>query len=89
MLGQQATPAIIYLVGFILFLAVGLLGTFWARAVQAYEVKLYSGLNPLVLVSFLQEYVESETYIWQMRIVGVFCLLAAGVMCHAILKWPG
>jgi hypothetical protein len=81
------TPVTIQVLGCILFLAVGLLGTLWARTVQTYELKLYSGLNPIPLLSFLQEYVGSESYIWQVRAVGAFCLFAAGVFFYALLQW--
>jgi hypothetical protein len=68
----------------ILFLAIGLLGTCWTRAVQSYELKLFE-FNPLLLTSYLREYVLSETYVWQVRIVGGMCLLAAGACFHALL----
>jgi len=80
---QQTT--ILHVVGFVLFLAVGLLGTFWARAVQTCELKLYAEFSPFSPVSFLEEYVGSEIYIWQVRMVGVACLGAAGALFYAVL----
>jgi hypothetical protein len=88
MVGPQATPLIFHVVAFILFLAIGLLGTFWARAVQAYELKFYSGFNPVLLVSFIQDYVKSEIYLWQIRILGVLCLIGAAVLFYTVPQWP-
>jgi hypothetical protein len=73
------------MVGFILLLAMGLLGTIGARVLQTYELKMYAGLNPLPAVSFLEEYVGSEIYVWQVRSVGCCCMVAAGVLFHAVL----
>lgn len=86
MVGQQTT--IIHVVGFILFLAMGLLGTFWARSLQTYELKLYAAFSPFSPVAFLEEYVGSEIYIWQVRMVGVACLGAAGALVYAVLASP-
>lgn len=72
------------MLGVVLFLAVGLLGTFWPRALQTDEPRLYSGHNP-VLRSLLHEDVRSETYAWQVWIIGGFCLAAAGARFYPIL----
>jgi len=87
MVGLQSSPAIMHLVGFLLFLLVGLLGTFWPREVQTYELRLYAGITPVAFVSFLQGYVGSETYVRQVRTIGVFCLIAAGALLYAALDW--
>jgi hypothetical protein len=59
-----------------------------STSAQSYELKLYAGYNPFLMVSFLKEYVGSEIYIWQVRIIGVCCLLAAGALFYALLPWP-
>ena len=76
------------IVGFVLFLAVGLLGAFWPRVVQAYELELYGRLNPIALTAFIRKYVQSEIYVWQMRLVGVLCLIAAAAMLRTIVGQP-
>ena len=86
MIEQQFAPVVIHGLGFVLFMAIGLLGTFWARSVQAYELTFYNSLNPYALLSFLQDYVGSEIYIWQVRIVGLVCLAAAAVLFYALLN---
>jgi len=86
MIEHHFAPVLVNGLGFILFMAVGLLGTFWARAVQAYELNFYNSLNPFVLLSFLQEYVGSELYLWQVRIIGVACLVAAAALFYALLN---
>ena len=73
------TEVFVKLIGFALFLAVGLLGAFWARAVQAYESRIAT-FNP-----FFQEYVASEIYLWQIRLVGAICLLVAGALIYPVI----
>lgn len=70
-----------------LFLAAGLLGTFWPRAVQTFELDCYGELSPFPLVSLLRKYVGSDVYISQLRIIGGFCLLAAGGLLYAVIQW--
>jgi hypothetical protein len=82
---SQVTALMAHVVGFILFFGVGLLGTFWPRAVQAYELELYSKLDPFDLGSFIRGYIQSDVYLWQMRLIGTACLIAAGVLLRTAL----
>lgn len=88
-MNQQTTPLAVPIIGFALFLAVGVLCTFYAEIVQRHATSDWSRkLSPVMQVPFLRRHLLSKAYIWELRVIGVLSLAAAAVILYSLLAWP-
>ena len=88
-MSYEATPVIVPVIGLIVFLAFGLLCTFYPHEVQRYVLSnRFAKLSPGMRLKFMRRHVESALYIWELRIAGFLCLASAGLIFWALLQWP-
>ena len=81
-MGHQILTVIAFLAGFVVFLLLGVLCTFYPGVVQRTEK-----IGPINLVpsfEFLRRYKARPEYIVQVRITGILALLGAGVGLYAL-----
>lgn len=88
-MSQESTPVIVPALALVVFLALGILCTFYPQYVQRYTLsERASKLSPAMRLRFLRSHVESAVYIWELRIAGILCLASAALVIYALVEWP-
>jgi len=86
---QQSTPIVVPIVGFLVFFGTGLFLAFFPHAVRRYVTSDYhQRRNILARLRLFRWYVSTRWFIWEMRLWGVVCLLASGLLGWILFHWP-
>jgi hypothetical protein len=87
-LNHPATPLVVPIVGFAVFSILGAVCIFLPQKIQRYALsESFARLSPAMRLGILKRHVGSRPYIWELRIAGVLCLLAAADLLHTIITW--
>jgi hypothetical protein len=76
-----------FLVGTLIFLAVGVITTLWAPQIQQYAIHWHEGHPVLARFNLFRRHLYSRVYLFELRLCGVFSLLV-GIFCCWVL-WVG
>ena len=73
-----------FVVGALIFLAVGVLATIWAHRVQQYAISWHQRHPALARLNLFRRRLYDPGYIWEIRLCGIISLVA-GALCGYVL----
>ena len=74
-----------FVVGALIFLAVGVFATIWARRIQQYAISWHERHPALARLNLFRRRILHPAYVWEIRLCGSLSLVAGAICCWALL----